>query len=57
MFKDLKENINITGREMENIKKIQMEFLGQKTYYLKGKKKKVGKILWRKGTVEMKTQK
>ena len=22
MFKDLKENINITGREMENIKKI-----------------------------------
>ena len=39
MFKDLKENINITGREMENIKKIQMGLLGQKTYYLKGKKK------------------
>lgn len=52
MFKDLKENINITRREMENIKKIQMEFLGQKTYYLKGKKKKQvrycgGKELWK----------
>ena len=54
MFKDLKENINITGREMENIKKIQMELLGQETYYLKGKKI-VGKISWRKGAVEMKT--
>ena len=38
MFKDLKENMNIVRKGMENIKKNQMELLGQKIHYLKGKK-------------------
>lgn len=37
MFKDLMENMKITRREMENIKKNQMELLEQKIQYLKGR--------------------
>lgn len=37
MFKDLMENMKITRREMENMKKNQMELLEQKIQYLKGR--------------------
>lgn len=37
--RDLKENVNITRREKENIKKNQMEFLEQTLYYIWKEKK------------------